>query len=217
MELIDLSHVIEDGMVTYPGLPGPEISEHLSFDESRAHYAAGTEFTIGRISLVANTGTYLDTAAHRYRGGADLGRLPLEHCALLPGVVVDGGAVIGPDDFEGVDLDLEGCAVLLRTGWDRHWGTDAYGDAAHPFLSEAGAQRLVATGAALVGIDSVNIDDTSAGTRPAHSVLLAADIPVVEHLTGLHALPRTGFRFTAVPPAVRGLATFPVRAFAAVE
>ncbi len=174
MELIDLSHVIEDGMVTYPGLPGPEISEHLSFDESRARYAANTEFTIGRISLVANTGTYLDTAAHRCRGGADLGRLPLEQCALLPSVVVDGGAVIGLDDFEGVDLDLEGCAVLLRTGWDRHWGTDAYGDAAHPFLSEAGAQRLVATGAALVGIDSVNIDDTSAGEMEAAALFAVA-------------------------------------------
>ena len=214
MDLIDLSHVVEDGMVTYPGLPAPQISEHLSFDDSHDHYATGTEFAIGRISMVANTGTYLDTPAHRYRGADDLSRLPLERCALLPGMVVEAGPAIGPDDFEG--LDVEGRAVLLSTGWDRHWATEAYGDPAHPFLSEAGARRLAERGAALVGIDSVNIDDTRGGARPAHSVLLAAGIPVVEHLTGLHALPATGFRFTAVPPAIRGLATFPVRAFATV-
>ncbi|MFC5178838.1 cyclase family protein [Nocardioides taihuensis] len=215
MELIDLSHVIEDGTITYPGLPAPEISEHLGFDDSHDLYAAGTEFAIGRISMVANTGTYLDTPAHRYRGADDLSRLPLERCALLPGIVVGAGPVIGPDELEGLDVD--GRAVLLRTGWDRHWATDAYGDPAHPFLTEAGAHRLAEGGAALVGIDSVNIDDTRAGARPAHSVLLAAGIPVVEHLTGLDGLPATGFRFTAVPPAVRGMATFPVRAFATVE
>lgn len=214
MELIDLSHVIEDGMVTYPGLPGPEVSEHLTFDESHAHYAAGTEFAIGRINLVANTGTYLDTAAHRYRGADDLSSLPLGRCALLPGVCVEGGSVIGAEDFDG--LDLEGRAVLLRTGWDRYWGTETYAHPEHPHLSEAGTHRLVSGGAALVGIDSVNIDDTRGDARPAHSALLAAGVPVVEHLTGLHALPGAGFRFTAVPPAVRGLATFPVRAFAAV-
>lgn len=214
MELIDLSHVIEHGLVTYPGLPAPEISEHLGFEESHDHYAAGTEFAIGRISMVANTGTYLDTPAHRYRGGDDLSRLPLERCALLPGVVVDAGPVIDADDVAG--LDVEGRAVLLRTGWDRHWATDAYGDPAHPFLTGAGAQRLADAGAALVGIDSVNIDDTRGGERPAHSALLAAGVPVVEHLTRLDALPASGFRFTAVPPAVRGMATFPVRAFATV-
>lgn len=215
MELIDLSHVIEDSMVTYPGLPGPEISQHLTFDESQDYYAEGTEFAIGRISLVSNTGTYLDTPAHRYRQADDLSSLLLARCALLPGVCVDGVDVFRPSDFDGLDLD--GRAVLLRTGWDRHWGTDAYGDSTHPFLSEAGAQRLISAGVALVGIDSVNLDDTQGGARPAHSTLLASNIPVVEHLTHLEALRRTGFHFTAVPPAMSGLATFPVRAFASVE
>lgn len=214
MQLVDLSHVVEDGMVTYPGLPGPRISEHLSFEESRAHYAPGAEFSIGHIAMVANTGTYLDAPAHRYRDGDDLSALPLERLVMLPGIVVDGGRVVGPEDLDGVEL--AGRAVLLRTGWDRHWGTDAYGGPAHPYLSEAGARRLVEGGAALVGIDSVNIDDTSGDARPAHSVLLAAGVPVVEHLTGLGRLPREGFRFTAAPPAVRGLGSFPVRAFAVV-
>ncbi|CAM01250.1 kynurenine formamidase [Saccharopolyspora erythraea NRRL 2338] len=216
MRLVDLSHVIEPGMATYPGLPGPEISSHLSFDDSRSHYSAGTEFTIGRISMVSNTGTYLDTPAHRFREGDDLCRLPLERCAMLPAAVVDGGdSAIGADAFEGVDVG--GCAVLLRTGWDRYWGTDRYGAPEHPHLTEAGARYLVDRGVALVGIDSVNIDDTRTGDRPAHTVLLGADVPVVEHLTGLGALPATGARFTAVPPAVRGLATFPVRAFATIR
>lgn len=213
MKFFDLSHTIEAEMITYPGLPGPEISTHLSFDESRSHYAQGTEFTIGRITMVANTGTYLDTPAHRFRDANDLSHLSLERCALLSAVVVNTGTdlEIGPDPFEG--LDLEGSAVLLCTQWDRHWGTATYGDPAHPHLTEAGARYLVAGGVALVGIDSVNIDDTRTGERPAHTVLLAAGIPVVEHLTALDTVP-AGAWFTAVPPAVRGLATFPVRAFA---
>ncbi len=212
MELVDLSHDIEPGMVTYPGLPGPEISSQVSFDDSRSHYAAGTEFSIGRISLVANTGTYLDTPAHRFRGGNDLSGLPLESCAMLPAAVVDGDGAIGTEVFDGIEV--EGCAVLLRTGWDRHWGTDRYGDPEHPHLTGSGAQHLVDRGAVLVGIDSVNIDDTRTGERPAHTVLLSAEVPIVEHLKGLNAVPVTGARFTAVPPAVHGLATFPVRAFA---
>lgn len=214
MGFVDLSHVIEAGTVTYPGLPGPDIGSHLTFDESRSHYAAGTEFSIGRISMVANTGTYLDTPAHRYRDGDDLHRLLLERCAMLPAVVIDGDGAIGPEAFDGVEVN--GRAVLLRTGWDRHWGTDRYGAPEHPHLTEAGAEHLVAGGVALAGIDSVNIDDTSTGERPAHTVLLGADVPIVEHLTGLDALPTTGATFTAAPPAVRGLATFPVRAFASV-
>ncbi len=214
MPLVDLSHDIEHEMVTYPGLPGPHIGEYLSFDASRDHYAAGTEFAIGRIEMVANTGTYLDTPAHRYRDGYDLTGLSLESCADLPAVVVDADGPIGPSAFAG--LVVGGCAVLLRTGWDRHWGSESYGDPAHPHLTEDGALALIDRDAVLVGIDSVNIDGTTTGERPAHSLLLAAGIPVVEHLTRLSELPLTGARFTAVPPKVRGLATFPVRAFASI-
>lgn len=214
MSLIDLSHVIENQMITYPGLPGPHIDEHLSFDASHDRYAAGTEFSIGRITMVANTGTYLDTPAHRFRDGYDLSALALQQCADLPTIVVDGTGPIEGSAFN--EMTLRGCAVLLRTGWDRHWGTEVYGDPGHPYLAEGGAQVLVERQAALVGIDSVNIDDTTTGERPAHTLLLAAGIPVVEHLTSLADLPATGARFTAVPPAVRGLATFPARAFARV-
>lgn len=164
MQLIDLSHVIEHGMTTYPGLPGPEISAHMTFDDSASHYSEGTEFSIGAMRLVANTGTYLDTAAHRYRHGDDLSALPLERCALLPGAVVDGGPEFCPSDFD--HRALEGRAVLLRTGWDRHWASETYADPSHPFLSEAGARRLVDLAVALVGIDSVNIDDTRGGDPP---------------------------------------------------
>lgn len=213
MRLVDLSHVIEHQMITYPGLPGPQIDEHLAFEASHQAYAEGTEFSIGRIEMVANTGTYLDTPAHRFRGGHDLSELPLDRCVNLSAVLVDASTrAFGPDAFD--DIDVGGRAVLLRTGWDSHWRTERYGDLDHPYLTEAGAQTLVDRGAALVGIDSVNIDDTSTGHRPAHTLLLAAGIPVVEHLTRLEDLPLTGAAFTAVPPAVRGLATFPVRAFA---
>jgi arylformamidase len=215
---IDVSHQITDGMTTYPGLPVPRVESHLSFEESHAHYAPGTEFEIARISMVANTGTYLDTPAHRYRDGSDLADLELEKVAGLPGVVIDAtGRAVQAAEVEG--RDLAGKAVLLRTGWDRHWRTGKYGDPDHPYLTEDGARTLVDAGVGLVGIDSVNIDDTSAagvGTRPAHSVLLAAGIPVVEHLCRLDALPEEGFRFFAVPVKVRGMGTFPVRAFAMV-
>jgi arylformamidase len=215
---IDVSHQITDGMTTYPGLPAPRIDSHLSFEESQAHYSPGTEFEIARISMVANTGTYLDTPAHRYRDGSDLADLDLEKVAGLPGVVIDpAGRAVQAADVAG--RELQGKAVLLRTGWDRHWRTETYGDPEHPHLTADGARALVDAGASLVGIDSVNIDDTSAagaGTRPAHSVLLAAGIPVVEHLCQLAALPEEGFRFFAVPVKVRGMGTFPVRAFAMV-
>ncbi|MEZ5096269.1 MAG: cyclase family protein [Nocardioides sp.] len=210
MTLVDLSHPVEHQMMTYPGLPGPHIDTHLSFEDSVWHYAPGTEFQIGRISLVGNTGTYLDTPAHRYRDGHDLAALALERCADLPVCVVAGDVALGPEAFDGVSV--AGRAVLLHTGWDRHWRTERYGDVAHPHLTEAGARHLVEAGATLVGIDSVNIDHTGTGERPAHSVLLAAGIPVVEHLTGLGEV-RDGDRFFAVPVAIRGLATFPVRAF----
>ena len=216
--LVELNHVIAAGMTTYPGLPGPEITPHLTREASHTHYAPGVEFAIDRISMVGNTGTYLDSPYHRYADGADLAALPLGAVADLPVVVVRlaGSAQRGIEPPALATLDLAGAAVLLHTGWDRHWGTEAYGNPA-PFLSEAGAQMLVETGARLVGIDSVNIDDThSGGERPAHSVLLAAGVPVLEHLTGLADLPVTGARLHAAPPRVRDFGTFPVRAYAVV-
>ncbi len=217
--LVDLSHVVEHGMVTYPGLPGPVISDHLGWDASHETYAPGTEFQIGRIELVANTGTYLDTPAHRYRDGFDLAELPLTSVADLPGLVVDATArAVDRDQLD--DHDVAGRAVLVRTGWDRHWGDPRYGSPDHPFLTGAAARHLVDEGAALVGIDSVNIDDTSvdaAGARPVHSALLAAGIPVLEHLCDLDQLGREPFRLFAVPVKVKGMGTFPVRAFAVVD
>ena len=200
-------------MVTYPGLPGPVISDHMTFEDSRAHYAAGTEFHIGRIEMVGNTGTYLDTPAHRWQGGADLSTMPLDRLAGLPGVVIRSkGPELTPDLI--TDTVISGAAVLFNTGWDRHWRTDAYGDADHPFVGTALADALVTANPALIGIDAVNIDSTMGEDRPAHSLLLGAEIPVVEHLTRLDLLPDDGFEFFAVPAKVRGLATFPVRAFA---
>jgi kynurenine formamidase len=216
--LIDLSHVVADGLVTYPGLPAPVIEDHLSREASRASYAPGTEFHIARITMVANTGTYVDAPSHRYADGADLSRLPLERVADLPGVVVDvrgrAGRDIGPDAFAGVDVS--GRAMLVLTGWSRHFGTAAYG-VGHPFLTAAAGEHLVREGAALVGIDSLNIDDITDGSRPVHSTLLAAGIPVTEHLAHLDALPSSGFRFSATPVPVAGMGTFPVRAWAAID
>ena len=214
--LVDLSHIVEDGMVTYPGLPGPVITDHLTREASRERYAPGTEFHIGRIDMVANTGTYLDAPAHRWADGLDLAGLALESLALLPGVIVrNRGPAIDASSLAGVDV--AGRAVLVHTGWDTHWGTDRYGAADAPFVTQDAAAALVEAGAALVGIDSVNIDDTSDGTRPAHTVLLRAGTPIVEHLRGLELLADgEAFTFTAVPVAVRGMGTFPVRAFAAV-
>ncbi len=215
MRLVDLSHTISHGLVTYPGLPAPVIGEHLTFEDSHEVYAEGTEFAIGRIEMVANTGTYLDTPGHRHRDGHDLSGLPLEKCALLPALVVDGESV-GPTGLAAfAGLDVAGHAVLVRTGWDLHFGTEAYGDPAHPYLATEAAAWLADEGAVLVGIDSVNIDATPPrGDRPVHTLLLEREIPVVEHLTGLDRLPPTGATFTAVPPKIAGLATFPVRAFA---
>jgi arylformamidase len=217
---VELNHVLAAGMTTYPGLPGPEISEHLSRADSRSNYAEGTEFTIGRISMVSNTGTYLDSPFHRYADGTDLAGLPLERLADLPAVVVRtaGSGTRAVDVGALAALDVAGRAVLLHTGGDRHWATPGYAVDA-PYLTEAGATWLAEHGAALVGIDAVNIDDispASGGRRPAHSILLAAGIPIVEHLTGLANLPPTGARFTAAPPRVAAFGTFPVRAYATV-
>lgn len=217
MGLVDLSHTISHGMVTYPGLPAPVIGDHLTFEDSHAVYADGTEFAIGRIEMVANTGTYLDTPGHRHRDGHDLSGLPLEKCALLPALVVEGEAV-GPTGLAAfAGLEVAGHAVLVRTGWDVHFGTEAYGDPEHPYLATEAAEWLADQGAVLVGIDSVNIDATPPrGDRPVHTLLLEREVPVVEHLTSLDRLPPTGATFTAVPPKVAGMATFPVRAFASL-
>jgi kynurenine formamidase len=213
MSNADLSHTIEDGMTTYPGLPAPEISDHLSREESRSHYEEGTEFHIGRIGMVGNTGTYLDVPFHRYPDGLDLADLPIEDVVGLPGLVIPSGDIaIGPGAVFG--KDVAGRAVLFHTGWDQHWGTLRYGAGGHPHLTPGAAEALIEGGAVLVGIDSVNLDDTATGSRPAHSALLAAGIPIVEHLTGLDRIPTDGFRFSAVPVKVRGMGSFPVRAFA---
>ena len=215
---VDLSHVIVAGMTTYPGLPGPEIVPHLTREDSRKTYAPGTEFAIDRITMVGNTGTYLDSPYHRYADGADLAALPLATLADLPAVVIctTGNRSRAVDVGALAASDVANRAVLLHTGGDRHWGTPESAQDA-PYLTEAAADWLVEHRARLVGIDAVNIDDTSSGGhRPAHSVLLAAGIPIVEHLTSLDRLPPVGARFTAVPPRIADFGTFPVRAFASI-
>jgi arylformamidase len=215
-EIIDLSHPIADGTITYPGLPAPAITDHLSREASRERYADGFEFQIGRIDMVANTGTYLDTPFHRFPDGHDLAGLDPARVLAVSGVVID--ATVAPEaPTELLDgHDLAGRAVLFHTGWDVHWGTERYGEADHPYLAVATAERLVHAGASVVGIDSVNIDDTSTGERPIHTALLGAGIPIVEHLCGLGALHGRSFAFTALPPAVVGMGTFPVRAVASL-
>ena len=213
--IVDLSHVIEHGMTTYAGLPGPHLCDFWTREDSAANYQDGSSFQIGRIDMVANTGTYVDSPFHRYAEGIDLADLPLGSLADLPGIIVrrpwENELATDVSHFEG--LDVRGKAVLVHTGWDRHWRTDRYG-VDHSFLTAAGADWLVENGAALVGIDSNNIDDTRVRARPVHSKLLAADIPICEHMTNLGSLPDQGFRFSAVPPKVRGMGTFPVRAYA---
>jgi kynurenine formamidase len=205
-------------MVTYPGFPVPVIGDWVSRDASQSRYGPGTTFQIGKIELLANTGTYIDAPFHRYDGGKDVADYSLEAIADLAGVVIRAperaGRALDVGVFRG--RDVKGKAVLVHTGWDVHWRTERYGTG-HPFLTRAAAEHLVAAGAALVGIDSLNIDDASDGARPVHSTLLAAGIPIVEHLCCLGELPDTGFGFYAVPPRVKGMGSFPVRAFAVVE
>jgi kynurenine formamidase len=216
--LVDLSHTVFDGLITYKGLPAPIICDFLSREQSRAHYAPGTEFNIAKIEMVANTGTYLDSPFHRYEDGKDLSELELTSLAELRGEVVraksKGVRAIDADAFQ--HLDVKGKAVLIHTGWDAHWKTDQYFEG-HPFLTKNAAQFLADQGAALVGIDSYNIDDTADLARPAHSILLGAEIPIVEHMCNLGELPDGPFKFFAVPAKVKGMGTFPVRAFAIVE
>ena len=217
-KIVDLSHVITDGMVTYKGLPGPHICDFLSRAASAANYDDGSTFQIGRIDMVANTGTYVDVPSHRFADGKDLSEVGVEAFAHLPGIVVhhpfERGLAVDVDAFDG--RRVRGAAVLVATGWDVHWGSDAY-FREHSFLTVEAARWLVAQGAALVGIDSYNIDRTSVRARPVHTILLGADIPICEHMTGLGQLPDRGFRFSAVPPKVSGMGTFPVRAYAVIE
>jgi arylformamidase len=215
--LFDLSHVIEHNMTTYKGLPGPLICDYWEREGSRSFYDDGSSFQIGRIDMVANTGTYLDTPFHRFADGEDLAQVGLERLAALPGLVVrqpyEQGPAVGAEAFDG--LDVGGHAVLVHTGWDRLWRTPAYQEN-HPFLTPEAAELLIEGGARLVGIDSCNIDDTRTRARPIHTALLRAGMPICEHMTGLEALPDSGFAFTAAPPKVSGMGTFPVRAFALV-
>ena len=214
--VVDLSHTISAGLVTYPGLPAPTISSHMTYAESRGKYAEGTEFAMDIITMIGNTGTYLDSPFHRYEGGTDLAGLELATLVDQPAEVFHLADSLERGIPASVfwDRSLAGTAVLLHTGWDAHFGTPSYA-AGSPFLTAEGADYLVSQGVTMVGIDSLNIDDTeSGGERPAHSKLLAAGIHVVEHLTNLGALPPSGSRFSAVPPKVEGFGTFPVRAFA---
>ena len=213
--LIDLSQVIEEGMTTYKEFPGPHLCDYWTREASAANYDDGSTFQIGRIDMIANTGTYVDSPFHRYADGKDLSELPLESLADLEGYVIrrpfENGLAVDADAFAG--LDVRGKAVLVHTGWDRFWRTESYFDG-HPFLTDEAARALVAGGAAFVGIDSYNIDDTRTRSRPVHTILLGAEIPIGEHMTGFEKLPDTGFRFSAVPPKVKGMGSFPVRAFA---
>ncbi|QNE17774.1 cyclase family protein [Kribbella qitaiheensis] len=214
-QYVELNHVIREGMITLPNLPGPELSKHLTREASRGVYAPGTEFEIGRISMVANTGTYLDSPFHRYPDGHDLTGYPLDRLVDVPAIVVrlDDSGRLGIDAKALTPYDVQGKAVLLQTGDDARFDTPQYVENAH-FLTRDGAELLIRKGAALVGIDAANIDDMTDGSRPAHTLLLGAGIPIVEHLTSLAQLPPAGATFTATPPRVEDFGTFPVRAFA---
>ena len=214
-DLIDVSHSVEHGMITYKGLPAPVVSDFLSREDSKTRYAPGTEFHIGKIEMVANTGTYLDSPFHRYARGKDLAHLDLSSIANLDGIVVRCKELQDPaiTEEQFTKVDVRDKAVLVHTGWDLYWRTEEYSSGNHPFLTEGAADYLAKHGATLVGIDSFNIDATRDGNRPAHSVLLGHDIPIVEHLCGLGNLPDSGFKFFAVPVKVRLFGTFPVRAF----
>jgi kynurenine formamidase len=217
MQFIDLSHVIEENLITYRGLPAPVMCDYFTREESRQFYEAGTEFQIGKIEMVGNTGTYLDSPFHRYADGKDLSDLSLDALAHLEGVVVRVHEEVKAIDASYFQhLDLEGKAVLVQTGWDRFWMQELYFHN-NPFLTKDAAEFLVTAKVRLVGIDSHNIDDTSRKARPVHTILLKHEILIVEHLCNLKALPDAGFHFHAVPPKVKHFGTFPVRAFATVQ
>ncbi|MBM4306383.1 MAG: cyclase family protein [Deltaproteobacteria bacterium] len=214
---IELNHVLKDGMMAYPGLPSPKIGPFLDHQASRSRYQDQTEFYLGQVEMVCNLGTYLDSPFHRYRDGLDLSQVPLEKVAGVPGVVFDG--IISPDRSVTIHNEakgLEGKAVLIRTGWDKRWGSESYWEPG-PYLSAASIDLLIRSKASLVGVDFWNVDDTMDPSRPVHTKLLASNILIVEHLCNLSALPQTGFRFYAVPLRIVQGASFPVRAFAEIE
>ena len=217
IKLIELSHSVAHGKVTYPGVPAPIVCDFLSREASEAHYAEGVSFCINQVDMPANTGTYIDSPFHRYAQGADLAQMPLESVAQLDGVVFrvrHGDRAVGLETFEG--HEVRGKAVLVETGWSQHWGTDQYFEN-HPFLTRESAEYLRGNGAVLVGIDSLNIDDTDDPYRPVHSILLDAEIPIIEHMCNLEALPSDGFVFHAAPVKVHDFGTFPVRAYGVVS
>lgn len=215
--LIDVSHTVEHGMITYKGLPAPMICDWMSREASRARYAPGTEFQIGKIEMVANTGTYVDSPFHRYENGKDLAELPLESVADLECLVVRVPAgMTAIDDVPLSAAKVKGRAVLFHTSWDQHFGMETYFEG-HPHLTARAAEWLVKAGAALVGIDSFNIDSISTGERPVHTILLGREIPICEHMRGLAAVPDEGGRFSAVPVKVKGMGTFPVRAYVSLQ
>ena len=213
-KLIDLSHTIEDGLMTYKGFPAAIVCDYLTHEESQAHYAEGTSFQIGKIEMVGNSGTYLDSPYHRYADLKDISELPLESVVSLDGVKVTiPESVLTIDESHFKNVDVKDKAVLIHTNWSRHWNTDPYYEN-HPHLNASAAEYLKQQGANLVGIDSYNIDDIQGKSRPVHSILLGADILIVEHMCNLAVLPSSSFSFSSVPVKVKACGTFPVRAFA---
>lgn len=214
MRYVDLSHTIFNGLQTYKGLPAPLICDYLSREASREHYEEGTTFSIGRVDMVGNTGTYMDCPFHRYEDGKDFTQFFLSDLADLPGVKVSvpftETKAIRRQHLE--DLELVGKAVLIETGWSKHWNTEQY-YVDHPFLSIDAAEYLRTNKVKLVGIDSYNIDDTRSNARPVHSILLGKNILIVEHMCQLHLTPGSDFYFTAIPPKIKAMGSFPVRAF----
>lgn len=218
MRFIELNHVIRNGMITYKGLPGPSISEYISREESRNHYDPGTEFSISKIDMVGNTGTYIDSPYHRYPDGKDFESILLKDLAHLDGVVIRI-----PPEIQSIGIELfyekniKNKAVLINTGWSNNWGTDQYFNGEHPYITKEAAEYLVKEEVCIVGIDSYNIDDINDRSRPAHSILLKAEIPIIEHMCNLEKLPDSGFWFYAVPERIMGMASLPVRAFAMIN